>query len=455
MFESKSINTILPHDPQVKTFPFSGPSIGNKYQRIYKYLCSKGILGKLEQIKLHPDVPQFYIYACERPSGEGRVNTSYGFGGDENEKGAVTKAICEGIEHYCLLHEKKERFIYGSYNELKREAVDPRIFVPFSKKQLLLEKYKKFLITADTPINWLKGYSLTDNRNALLPASLVYANFSSEKHNEPIIRIPISTGAACGPTKEFAICNGLCEIIERDGYIISFTSGIQKKQIVIHNSDSELSDFIRKFRRYNFEIYFIDTSLDSSVFSVVCLLIDKTGCGPAVSVGLGGGLEPKSVIKTSAIEALRTYITNRTLLFRREKREIFEKGSYEWFVMKKRQAWSAPHMVKRVEDLLCGARKVELPKVVALKSDSARAEYLIQRLREIGCDAYYVDITIPEIEKFGLKVIKTLVPQMIPLWHDGRYPYLGMDRFWSIPQKYGSLTNTSLSVDNIVNIHPF
>jgi ribosomal protein S12 methylthiotransferase accessory factor len=446
----------IPHDQEVDSFPFSDLPFSNNFRRIYNSLNSEGILGKLEQSVMPADVPQFYVYACQRSSGENKVNVSYGFGGSEDESRAIISSIGEAVEHYCILHERKDFFIHNAYEKLKSEAIDPLRFVPFTQKQLKSKRYKKFNISHSDSINWLEGYSLTNCKKVLLPASLAYANYSCKKHNElGIIRMPISTGAACGPSLDSAINRGICEIIERDGYMISFLPQMPKRIILIDKFNTELSDFIRRFTRYNFELYFIDTTLDSKVFSVVCLLIDRSGSGPAVCAGLGGGFVPTNAIKTSAIEALRRYVSDRNSFFRSEGHSSLKKYSFEWFIRNKHKVWSAPHMIKLVEDLVKNAKKTKLPREIFINNEKEKRKYLTEKLKSLGCELFYIDMTIPEVDKQGLKVVKVLCPEMVPLWYDERYPYFGMERLITVPEKSDIKVNLNLNVKELTNIHPF
>lgn len=454
MLDNKTITSVIPHDQTVKTFPFSALPI-SEIQKVYEPLHSKGILGKVESRNSYSDEPQFYVYACERSSGKRKTNVSYGFGGSEDEATAITHAITEAIEHYCILHERENLFVCGTYNELRPKAVDPVRFVSFSPQQLSKKKYRKFIVTHDTPLNWLEGYSLTKKKRVLIPASLAYANYSFKQHSEPIIRMPISTGAACGPTIDFALYRGLCEIIERDAYMISFLPEMPKKLITVDKNDAGLSAFIRKIERYNFELFLVDTTLDCPVSSVVCLLVDRTGSGPAVCAGLGCDLHMHRAIKTAVIEAARRHVSNRSLFFRSDPLPVPKKFSLDWFMRKKQQLWSAPHMIKQAEKFVENAKKIKTKDSKEFKTDKKRIDFLVGDLEKLNCEVFYIDMTIPEVEKVGLRVAKVICPETVPLWHDERYPYLGVKRLREVPKKYGVHPNLELNTQELMNVHPF
>lgn len=452
VLNNNKIKTFIPHDPEVKTFPFSDLP-APMFRKIYKSLNEKGILGKLEPRNQYPDEPQFFIYACGHSSGK-KMKNYYGAGGSENEETAIIQSIAEAVEHYCILHERKNLFIRGTYNELKLRAVDPLRFVPFTKKQLLQKEYQKYIVTHDTPLNWIKGFSLTNKTEFLIPASLCYANYDFEEHAEPNIRNPISTGAACGTTTDFATYRGLCEIIERDAYMISSLPEMPKKLIALDKTDTKLIEFVHRVERYNFEVLLFDTTLDCPASSVMCVLIDRSGISPAVCAGLGCGLEMLSAIKSAVIEAVRMHTLKRKSFFRSAPVLWPEKHSPDWFLRKKNQLWSAPHMIGRVKSFAKNATKTAVNKQKKHKTDKESVDFLVKKLSKLNCEIFCVDMTIPEVEGEGLHVIKVICPEMVPLWHGEKYPS-GVRRLVETPKKYGFIVETDIDTEKLMNLYPF
>lgn len=426
-----------------------------RFIKIHKELKVKGILGDCYPSPALPDEPQFYHYVCERIPYSSNTKKGFGVGCSDSESEAFTAAVAEAIEHYCILFENEKLFIRDSYSNLQEDAVDPLRFVPFSEQQLTRESYKEFRVSHKTPLNWIEGYSLTKKRKVLVPASLVYANYQARARKEPNIQIQISTGAACGPTLEFALYRGICEIIERDAYTISFANGLPKEVIDVDKANS-LFAFKRRIERYDLEVHFLSTKLDCLSFTVVCILLDGTGSGPAVSAGLGGSLDPTNALKTAALEAVRRHISVRDKFFRSKRSPMPLKNSPDWFLAKKQILWSAPHMIKTAQSFLSGRRIPfeKLAKHKYPKNDKDRVKFLVDELKGKGYEVLYVDTTIPEVKKLGLTVVKVLIPEMVPLWKDERFPYLGIKRLYSVPGKLGYDTVPKLTQDTFSS-HPF
>lgn len=436
-----------------KIFQFPKHNLPRKIAKIHKILKKEGILGDYGPRLTFPDEPQFFQYACERSSSiYAKKGVGYGCSDDESE--AFTASVAEAIEHYCILYEQDNSFVRDSYKNLTNIAIDPLRFVPFSKNQLSASQYRKFRVNHDDTLNWLEGYSLTKKERVLIPASLVYANYNSQKRKEPTIQLNISTGAACGQTLEFALHRGICEIIERDAYMISFICGLPKSIIDV-TSNEYLFEFKRRISRYNLEVYLLDTSLDCSPTCITCLIFDRTGSGPAVSAGLGGSLSPRKAIKTAALEAVRRHIAARDRFFRPKPLPLPQKNSTDWFLLKKQLFWSAPHMINVAQKFL-NNKQVSFGtlKDYSSLSDKKKVKKLVQELESFGCEVIYADVTIPAVKAAGLTVVKVLIPEMVPLWRDERYPYFGPQRLYDVPKKLGYKPELKWDKATFSN-HPF
>lgn len=437
-------------------FQFPKHNLPRNILKIHKNLKEKGILGDYGFRYTFPDEPQFFQYACERSPYSIRIRKGLGFGCSEKESDAFTAAVAEAIEHYCILYERDDLFTYDSYSNLKHIAIDPFRFETFSKNQLENKNYDKFRFTDKTQFNWVEGYSLTKKEKVLVPASLVYANYNHKKRKEPTIQLKNSTGAACGPSTEFAIYRGICEIIERDAYMISFINNLPKKLINL-NSDYPLSRFKRHIERYDLEVHVLGTQLDFPITTTTCLIFDKTGSGPAVCTGLGGSLDPERAIKTAVFESVRRHISARDRFYRTKPLPMPIKNSFDWFLLKKQLLWSAPHMTQIAQNFIKNTQTIdckELENKEQRLSDEKKVEFLVKELESKNCEVIYVDVTIPEVKELGLRVVKVLVPEMVPLWRDERYPYLKVKRLYDVPNKLGYKAKPMV-VEDAFSIHPF
>jgi len=420
---------------------------------MHSTLKKQRILGEYTTRFTFPDEPQFFQYLCVRVP-HGKAVQGAGYGCSENEAEAFTSAIAEAIEHYCILYEQPNKYIKDSYKNLKKTAIDPERFVPFTKEQLNTTQLKGFNVTQNIILNWIEGFSLTNNRKVLVPASLVYAVYNSKDYHEPIIRFNISTGAACGPNSFFALYRGMCEIIERDAYMISFVNDIPKPKVDIV-PNKFLAEMKRRIERYSLELNVISTQLDFPVYTFACLIFDRTGSGPAVSAGISGRLEPEKAIKSATLEALRRHIATRDRFYREKPLPMPEKSSLDWFLLNKQLWWSAPHMIERAMSFISD-KTVAVDSLInnSDDSDEKKVAFLVKELKEKNCEVIFVDVTIPQVRELGFCVVKVLIPEMVPLWRDERFRYEGIKRLYEVPSRLGYSAGLFKNVHEF-SIHPF
>lgn len=123
--------------------------------------------------------------------------------------GARVGAIMEAFERQSAFKQRGP-FIQGSYAALsaKRRVMDPEAMV-----LPLKEDYRP-----DKEITWTVGHEIATGEEILVPFDLAWLV------NEPKLRsyaIVTSNGLSAGNSYEEAVCQGLCEIIERDAWTIA------------------------------------------------------------------------------------------------------------------------------------------------------------------------------------------------------------------------------------------
>ena len=436
------------------TFQLPKLKLPQNFEKIHSTLKKQGILGNYAPRFNFPDEPQFYQFLCERKVNQPYTKDGFGYGCSEVKEEPVVTAIAEAIEHYCVLFEQEKLFIKENFRNLGKSAIDPLRFKVFSNSQLKQKSFSKFKFDDDTVFNWIEGYSLTRKQKKLVPAQLVYANYQTQKRNEPTIRIPISTGAACGPNLEFALYRGLCETIERDAYMICYLNKLKANVIDVRKHEY-LSRFKRRITHYNLIPYFIETTLDFPLTSITCIIIDQSGIGPAVCTGLGTSLSPQKAITSAALEAVRRHIAARDRFFRTKPPQLPASSTIDGFLLRKQRLWAAPHMINTIKPFIMGPKK----QVVHLKNqesanDQKNVDLIIKNLLDKGYDAIAVDVTVPQVRNLGLNVIKVLVPELLPLYHDERFPYKENWRLYNTPKLLGFKSDI-LEEEDIDPQHPF
>lgn len=80
-----------------------------------------------------------------------------------------------------------------------------------------------------------------------------------------------------------------------------------------------------------------------------------------------------------------------------------------------------------VEDLPTYASSVEVEKL----------QSVIARLHSVGVEPYLVEITTPDIESLGFRVVRTLASELVPIYFGYGLEPLGTRRLFKVPEKLG------------------
>ena len=212
-------------------------------------------------------------------------------GSDPEPERALMKAIGEGVERHCLGIYRKKNSIVSSYAKIKERAVDPDLFITIPSVQKKEPGFSQWQFDENSIFQWDKCFSLLDKQSVFIPAQLIYVPYKYLP-GEPIIQLPISTGAAAGRSLKEALYRGICEAVERDAFMITYLNKISPPIIdLTFLKDNRIQKFLTIFNRYNLELYVLDITTNIGLPTVFVVIIDKTGIGPAVSVGAKTSLD--------------------------------------------------------------------------------------------------------------------------------------------------------------------
>ena len=374
------------------------PLINSLLQNLRK----EGILRGLKNIPRFNDEPHFFQWSCENAS---LVEGNDGVATDLINYNARFKAIAESIERYFLITPSKE-LIKKSYSSIKDNALDPLEVLSISDPKSVNEDFKKQI--QSEPFYWNQGIKLSSGEKVLIPSQLVYtSNLSSNLS----LSIPISTGAAFGFSEEDTIRRGLEEVVERDSFMRSW---LEKKFKKI-NFPKELTYLEDYFNRYFLEphLFVADTPFGGKTY--FSILVDNTGKGPAVSSGLSYGNNSIKGIRKTLYEAqqvrswLRFLRLSDELTPIRDINQIVDFKTRGAFWYEKEKIQSLNFMIQKEPE-----RDIKYkPSQLTLKDT----------LLNQGHEIYAVDLVPENLKKYNFKVIKCIVPSLLPLKISETLPY--------------------------------
>ena len=129
---------------------------------------------------------------------------------------AQASALMESIERYCSLSSKTTKnTIRGTYAELTKSY--NKVLHP---DEVVEPAHANYSIN-ESILDFLPGFDLLNSEEVLVPAELVFSRYSPKFPSTNAFLYSHTNGLASGNVIEEAICQALCEVIERDAVSIA------------------------------------------------------------------------------------------------------------------------------------------------------------------------------------------------------------------------------------------
>jgi ribosomal protein S12 methylthiotransferase accessory factor len=359
------------------------------------------------------------------------------------------RALGEAVERFCAAVYDERTFVLDCQRNLAPEAIDPSMIALFSASQYREPGFAFQPFTEETRVTWTPGYSLLQRTPVLVPAALVYRPYWPIEGEAAIGDFP-TTGLACGNSLADAILHGLYETVERDAIMITWLN-----RLPVHRIDLDrlapATDANPPWARLGERGLFVhDITTDIAIPTRLAVLIDRSSPRVFVTVGAAAHDNPDRALEKAVAEAL------------------FLRPAVEHVV----RSSAGPDTVQTLEDHLTffssAARLHELgfllnapacgngasPPMLA-RGSLMQLRTALRALQQRGLDAIVVDVTLPEVLQTGLRVVRVIVPGLIPLTFGHRYAAKGGQRLYTVPVTLGYASRGLAEDDLNPAPHPF
>lgn len=358
-------------------------------------------------------------------------------GKGETEEEAMASAIGEAIEHYCAYHMDPGLLRMARWKDLSETAISPFEFVLYSDAQYKREGFP-LQSPGDEELGWVPGRELPEGKSVWVPASLVYLNYFP-KPPEPQLCLGTSNGLAAGPNLESATLNGLCELIERDAFLISWMNRLPSPLVDLSPLQGMPRGIVQHYAHFGIEVLVFNVTVDIPIHVMMAVAVDRSGRRPATVVGLGCSLDPVRAITKALTEVCQVYSGEMIGFGRPEDRKPVK----SFPDVKTLEDHSA--FFSRIEALDEMSFLLEAPRVQQIEvlpdysrgSVQADLHFCVDALRSAGLRVVCVDLTTPDIRDFDLCVTRMLVTQLQPMHFGYGLERLGGKRLYEVPQLLG------------------
>jgi ribosomal protein S12 methylthiotransferase accessory factor len=414
-----------------------------------------GIVRTLEECLASGAEPRLFRAACEIAGSDRLLGSSLGHcagigGSGATRAEAAAAAVGEALERYSASFVPHDRLVVASACELGAPAVAPERFALFSERQHRTTSFPFRRFTADTQVAWVEATTLPDGAPAFVPAELVFIGDASL--GERPIGYATSSGTACAESRPHALERGLCELLERDAFMIAWAARLSLP-LLDWSASPELARLdARYFAPTGLAYAAVDLSAFHGVPSV--LGIARAPCGFPGALGVGAGTA--GTIERAWFKALSEAFGARSA---GAKLALLEPAAYGAFGEGVRtfedhiRFYADEERAEPATFLDAGAERRSTSDVPPLAGDTIAA--LCDSVAAAGSSAYAVDVTSPDVAELGLVVTKVVAPELCALdvIHGARF--LGGGRLYDAAAALG-LRDAPLAEDDVNPYpHPF
>jgi ribosomal protein S12 methylthiotransferase accessory factor len=354
------------------------------------------------------------------------------------EEEAIGGAIGEAIEHYCGSHPTIERIRRAKLSAVGPDAVLPADCVLFSKAQYATPGFPFSPLSEDTELDWLPVTELSSGRTVLAPAALIHLNPRPRPQEENLCP-STSNGLAAGPDLAAAIVSGLCELAERDGFLVYWMNRLPAPELQLPKDDPMISAITAHYRRFDVETRIFNITTDLPMCAMMAVTLDRSGNGPAAVFALGCNLDPRRAVIKSLFEMCQV----RPGVARSAEASAGSKpiSRYEDIQTLEDHSGYFANLTQmhEIDFLLAGGPKNKLDDLPnrSLGSAEADLQVCVTGLAAAGHRAVFAELTTDDLLDYPIRVVRTIVPGLQPMHFGFGQQRLGGRRLFEIPHRLG------------------
>lgn len=374
---------------------------------------------------------------------------------------AMVKALGESIERYCAAAADPDDLVLARFRDLDVPAVPPSAWALFAPAQHEAEGVPVPRFDEGTPIRWAPGFSLRRDQPVLVPAGFAFIPYTPAEGEARILPWQVSTGLASHTSLARASLKALLEVIERDAFMLFWHRRIRCPEVDVSRLGERGARSLRRLiDRSNVLGYRCDVrllTLDIPL-PIVLVTLSSEEHKPYVVMGCAADCDPEAALRLAFEEALLS-LHGITTIAEREPVYQPEAPGYADIRDLLKHAWVYavdPALRAVMAEQLRPEGRVsasELPRGPT-GSTLAQLRWLVEQLAARDLDAVVVDLTTPDIDDVGFKVVRGMIPGMQPLDVDHRFRHLGSQRLHCPPGELG-LAPGRAATDLNPYPHPF
>jgi ribosomal protein S12 methylthiotransferase accessory factor len=352
-------------------------------------------------------------------------------------------ALMEALERYAAATGSDRHWMTCPAIELGRDAIDLSDLARCSASEAAACEFPLTRWDPAKPLRWVRGWSMITGRDVWVPAVMSHLGITPD-HPTERFWLQSSSGCAAGTTEEEALLGACFELIERDAIAIAWLRRLPLRQLY----PAELAALARRqggtadpdwgwdtvlgtlqSDQDGADIALFDATSDLGVPTALAVLLPPAGSDLPPAVGAGCA----DIASRAALKAVREVTVVRACLWSACRSDPPAQVPEEAF----------DHLF--ADRMLPSPSATELPVGSGLldpccnpsTSINRRLTRVVSTLAKESRDVVAVDLTPVELEGTDVRVVRVIVPPLIPYLADIRVRYLASRRLYQAPSRMG------------------
>ncbi len=377
-------------------------------------------------------------------------------------------AVLEALERYGGSAPGGRRpVVRASYAEVRDAALDPRTLGLHAPEQYARPGFPFQPFDVDRVCRWVWGYSFARQAPILVPLAYAYYRAHVTDPGDPSFAFEISNGCALGSCLEEAILYGILEVVERDGFLMTWYARLPAVRIDLSSARDRSIPMLAAATEAEtgYQVLMFDTTMEHGVPSVWAMAVCPPGADqPAVACAAGAHLDPEHAAgrALSELGPILTDLIGRYPGIAEQGRAMAGDPSLVVTMDDHAVLYASREASSRLDFLTTGARPCSFADIqsrhrtaAAFRNADLTADLteVVRRLGRHGLDVVVVDQTTPEHCEGGFCCVKLIVPGTLPMTFGHHTQRIhGLPRLFEIPRLMG-YRDQPLRPDQ-VNPHP-
>ncbi|SDM72707.1 YcaO-like family protein [Streptomyces wuyuanensis] len=422
--------------------------IPDELRRLEELVSPYGLVSRTSPLPVREGEPPFAVHLSHLGVPSRALSNLRTWAADEdtgNSDGAGTGltperarllSIAEALERYSTCAWDDGEMVVAAENDLTEEFASPSRWPRCSPTELDRDDCRLSEYDPSVPIRWVRAWSLTRQVPVLVPAISVYLHMPYFSESEKFTR-GITTGAAVHSDVRAAVLGGLLEVVERDSIALVWLQRLRLPELVV--DPEQLSAGTRALHRVgtstDLRVRLFDATTDFGVPVIYAVQLADADPTLAQIVAATCDVRPEGALGKiyRELSSLRVALRGYVSAYAGREPDLSQVSVVGGAVH------NASSERRGVFDfLLEGERPAYgLDGMPSLPAEADPLDTVVSRLASRGAEVLVADITTDEARQVGMRAVKVLVPEAMPVSFVHGERYLGTPRLYKAPHAMG------------------